>query len=105
MRHFIVLGSLGNSITRFERCVVLFQIQFHVDAHEVLSQENAGLKRSLEEELVRVGEQERGRRLSLEKRCADLEVVNDVLRQENLVCAVLPRDTHVCESGVLEPSL
>ena len=68
-------------------------------------EENDKLKRSLDQELMRVTElltevkgrekegtdactsyqQEKAKRLVLEKRCADLELVNDSLRQENLV--------------------
>ena len=71
----------------------------------MLKQENAKLKRSLEQEQLKVEEllaEVKGRvkeasevssmyqhevtkRLSLETKCADMELVNDTLRQENLV--------------------
>eukprot|EP00731_Ephydatia_muelleri_P005273 Em0002g1449a len=81
------------------------QIQFHADAHYQLVEENDKLKKNLDQELKRMAElliefegqqkeatdacatyqQEKAKRLVLEKRCADMELVNDSLRQENLI--------------------
>ena len=71
-------------------------------------EENDKLKKNLDQELKRMAElliefegqqkeatdacatyqQEKAKRLVLEKRCADMELVNDSLRQENLVSVV-----------------